>query len=165
MTLTDGSADLALVLRPATTADADAVADIHLGARRAAPMPPGIHPDHEVREWLRGRLASDEVWLALVEDEPAGYARLADDWLDDLYVLPEHAGRGIGSALLGVAKARCPAGFGLWVFEVNEPARTFYRRHGLVEVERTDGADNEEKAPDIRMEWQPGLSVRPATMA
>ena len=33
------------------------------------------------------------------------------------------------------------------------PARAFYRHHGLVELERTDGAGNEEKAPDIRMAW------------
>ncbi len=33
------------------------------------------------------------------------------------------------------------------------PARAFYARHGLVELERTDGAGNEERAPDIRMAW------------
>ena len=29
----------------------------------------------------------------------------------------------------------------------------FYRARGLVDLERTDGAANEEKAPDIRMAW------------
>ena len=46
-----------------------------------------------------------------------------------------------------------PGGFCLWVFETNTPARGFYARHGLVELERTDGAGNEEKQPDIRMAW------------
>jgi chorismate mutase len=41
----------------------------------------------------------------------------------------------------------------LWVFESNRPARTFYARRGLVELERTDGSGNEEKAPDVRMAW------------
>ena len=85
----------------------------------------------------------------------ATYARLTDTWLDDLYVHPSHAGQGLGSALLDVVKARLPEGFGLWVFEMNTPARAFYARHGLVEVERTDGSANEEKEPDIRMEWRP----------
>jgi ribosomal protein S18 acetylase RimI-like enzyme len=55
--------------------------------------------------------------------------------------------------LLDLAKALQPAGLQLWVFETNVGAQRFYRRHGFVEVERTDGAGNEEKAPDIRMAW------------
>jgi hypothetical protein len=43
----------------------------------------------------------------------------------------------------------------LWVFESNVPARRFYELHGFVAVERTDGAGNEERAPDVRMEWRP----------
>jgi chorismate mutase len=59
----------------------------------------------------------------------------------------------VGSALLDLAKTRRPDGFCLWVFEVNHPARGFYARRGLVELERTDGSANEERAPDIRMAW------------
>src|SRR5689334_18543480 len=118
-------------------------------------MPPGIHTDEEVRAWLAGRLEEDEVWVAEIDGEAAGYARFTDSWLDDLYVVPTYAGQGLGAALLDVVKARLPDGFGLWVFEMNMPARAFYGRHGLVEVERTDGSENEEKSPDIRMEWRP----------
>ena len=46
-----------------------------------------------------------------------------------------------------------PDGFCLWVFESNTGARAFYARHGLVELERTDGSGNEEKAPDVKMAW------------
>ena len=46
-----------------------------------------------------------------------------------------------------------PDGFGLWVFEINGPARDFYGRHGFVELERTDGSANEEQSPDIKMVW------------
>ena len=84
-----------------------------------------------------------------------GYARFTRTWLDDLYVDPDHAGEGIGSALLDLVKARHPDGFGLWVFVVNEPARAFYAARGLVEEERTDGSANEERAPDVRMSWHP----------
>jgi chorismate mutase len=69
-------------------------------------------------------------------------------------VLPERAGQGVGSALLDVVKSLLPRGFGLWVFLSNEPARRFYRRHGLVELETTDGSGNEEGAPDLRMVWE-----------
>ena len=67
--------------------------------------------------------------------------------------MPEHAGQGVGSALLDLVKAQRPDGFCLWVFEMNAPARGFYARHGLVELERTDGSGNEEQAPDVRMAW------------
>jgi len=38
---------------------------------------------------------------------------------------------------------------------VNEPARRFYERHGFVAEELTEGAANEERAPDVRYRWQP----------
>ena len=145
-----------LVLRPATEADAAAVATVHLASRAAAAMPPSVHDDDDVRRWLAGRLREDgdaEAWVADQGGLVVGYARLTGTWLDDLYVLPEHARQGVGSALLEVVKARRPDGFCLWVFEVNEPARRFYARHGLVELERADGTANEERAPDIRMVW------------
>ncbi|MEP9365538.1 GNAT family N-acetyltransferase [Nocardioides sp. CN2-186] len=142
-----------MLIRPADTADVDAVVAVHLASRGAAAMPPSIHSDDEVHGWLTGRLAEDEAWVAETEGQVVGYARLTPTWLDDLYVAPSHAGRGIGSALLEVAKAQRPDGFCLWVFEMNAPARAFYRHHGLIELERTDGSANEEKAPDVRMAW------------
>ena len=154
---TDSGVDL--LLRPATAADLPAVAEVYLAAREAAvpAMPPGIHPPDEVRTWVAGwDLDVDEVWLAEGDDRLLGFAHLTTTWLDGLYVLPATQRFGIGSALLDLAKGRRPEGFGLWVFESNTPARNFYLRHGLVEVERTDGAANEEKAPDIRMTWSPG---------
>jgi GNAT superfamily N-acetyltransferase/chorismate mutase len=142
-----------VTLRPATEADAEAVATVHLASRGAAAMPAGVHPEHEVRAWLAARLAEDEVWVAEADGCVVGYARLTPTWLDDLYVDPAFARQGVGTALLEVVKAQRPRGFCLWVFESNTPARAFYARHGLVELERTDGSANEERAPDVRMAW------------
>jgi len=117
-------------------------------------MPPGVHPEHEVRAWLTERHGDDAMWVAEVDGGGvAAYARFSETWLDDLYVAPGHARQGLGSALLDLVKAQRPAGFCLWVFEMNAPARGFYAHHGLVELERTDGASNEEKQPDIKMAW------------
>jgi GNAT superfamily N-acetyltransferase/chorismate mutase len=142
-----------LTLRPAVPEDLDQMVAVHLSSRGAAAMPPGIHPQHEVRAWLTERLDLDEVWAAEVEGEVAAYARFTPTWLDDLYVAPDRAGQGLGSALLDLVKAHRPEGFCLWVFEMNVPARGFYAHHGLVELERTDGSGNEEKQPDIKMAW------------
>lgn len=145
-----------LALRPATAADLPVISEIHLAARRAAGVafPPGVHGDDEVRAWVSGwDLTSYDVWLATLGEQPAGYARSTPTWLDDLYVHPDHQGRGVGAALFGTVAAHRPDGFCLWVFESNEPARAFYRRQGCLELERTDGSANEEQAPDIRVAW------------
>jgi GNAT superfamily N-acetyltransferase len=142
-----------VTLRPAVPGDVESIVSVHLSSRAAAAMPPGIHPEHEVRAWLTERLDLDEVWAAEVDGDVAAYARFTDRWLDDLYVTPDRSGQGLGSALLDLVKAQRPRGFCLWVFEMNEPARGFYARHGLVELERTDGSGNEEGQPDIKMAW------------
>jgi GNAT superfamily N-acetyltransferase/chorismate mutase len=144
-----------LELRPATADDLPAVADLLIRAREAAypAMPHGIHPPDDVRAWVSSwDFATHSVWLASA-DSLLGYARFDDIWLDDLYVDPAAQGTGVGSALLDLVKAQRPTGFCLWVFESNEPARAFYRARGLVDLERTDGSANQEKAPDVRMAW------------
>lgn len=145
-----------LVVRPATVDDLAAVADLHVRAREAAvpAMPPSVHPADEVRAWVHSwDLRASEVWLACRDDRVVGYSRSTPTWLDDLYVDPDHQGAGVGSTLLDLVKAQRPDGFCLWVFESNTPARGFYARHGLVELERTDGHANEERRPDVRMAW------------
>jgi GNAT superfamily N-acetyltransferase/chorismate mutase len=143
-------------LRLAGHDDLPAVAELYLAARRAAVplMPPGVHPDDDVRRWVGAwDLSTHEVWLAEADGTLVGFATLTATWLESLYVAPSAQRAGIGSALLDVAKAQRPHGFALWVFESNVPARSFYARHGLVELERTDGSANEERRPDIRMAW------------
>lgn len=145
----------AVTLRPATVDDAEAVARVHTDTRRAAfpAMPRGLHTHDETRAWVRTRLGEAQFWVAEAEGVVVAYAAVSPGWLDDLYVLPSSAGHGIGSALLDLVKGLSPEGFALWVFESNEPARRFYRNRGLLELERTDGRGNEERAPDIRMAW------------
>jgi chorismate mutase/GNAT superfamily N-acetyltransferase len=143
-----------LLLRHATEADAAAVAEVYLAARRAAPMPSPVRSDDEVRAWVAEKLRGyDETWVAEADGQVVGFARVAGDWLDDLYVVPRRSREGIGSALLDLVKSLRPHGFCLWVFETNEPARRFYARAGLVELARTDGSDNEEHAPDLKVAW------------
>jgi GNAT superfamily N-acetyltransferase/chorismate mutase len=145
-----------LSLRRATADDLAAVAEVHLAARHGAgdAFPPPVHPDHEARAWVAGwDLSTYDVWVAERDGEPAGYARWTATWLDDLYVHPDHQGHGVGTALFELVASTRPRGFCLWVFESNAPARAFYRRRGCLELERTDGSANEERAPDIRVAW------------
>jgi chorismate mutase/GNAT superfamily N-acetyltransferase len=144
-----------LLIRPADAADVPALAAVLRASRDAAvpAMPPALHTEEEHVGYFTDRLATSEVWVAADEAGVLGFAHVDGGWLEGLYVRPDVAGQGVGTALLDVVKALRPGGFALWVFETNEPARRFYRRHGLVELEHTDGSANEERAPDLRMAW------------
>ena len=81
-----------------------------------------------------------------------GIIAFRNDWIDQLYVLPEVQGCGVGSELLQVAKRACDC-LQLWTFQRNLRARRFYEARGFALVEETDGARNEEKEPDARYLW------------
>lgn len=145
-----------LLLRRADPADAEVLAQLFVEAREEAfpAMPRPVHGPDAIRTWFRELLEGGrETWVAERSGEVVGYLVLDPQWLDSLYVRPDLTGRGIGGVLLGLAKSLRPGGFGLWVFQSNEQAQRFYLRHGLVEIRRTDGSDNEERAPDIELAW------------
>jgi GNAT superfamily N-acetyltransferase len=93
-----------------------------------------------------------EVWVA-EEEAVIGFVALSTEKVEQLYVHPDHQGRGVGGALLAKAKERLPSGFTLWVFQQNEQARRFYEANGLRLLQLTDGSGNEEKTPDALYEW------------
>jgi GNAT superfamily N-acetyltransferase len=134
--------------------DARAAADLYLRAReaalRAGSMPAGVHDDDDVRGYFASHIVEDwELWVAEQDGALAGILVLDGDFVEQLYVEPGLTGRRIGSALLAVAKRERPRGLRLWAFQTNTGARRFYERHGFIEVRRTDGRDNEERAPDV----------------
>jgi GNAT superfamily N-acetyltransferase len=141
--------------------DARAAADLYLRARaaalRAGSIPPGIHDAEDVRAYFASHIVEDcELWVAERDGAVAGILVLDGDFVDQLYVEPQLTGRGIGSALLDVAKRERPAGLQLWTFQSNAGAQRFYERHGFVAVRRTDGRDNEERAPDVLYAYRTG---------
>jgi GNAT superfamily N-acetyltransferase len=148
-----------LTIRRGGPRDARAAADLWLRAREAAipAIPPPVHDADDVRDHFASHVVADcELWLA--EDERGeleGILVLDGDWVDQLYVDPRRTGRGIGSSLLDAAKRERPHGLRLWTFQSNAGAQRFYLRHGFVEADRTDGRDNEERAPDILYVYPP----------
>jgi GNAT superfamily N-acetyltransferase len=143
-------------IEEAGPADADALAAIFTASRLAAmPWLARLHSAAEDRRFIADQVigASDEVLLVRREGHPIGFLALRGAMVEHLYVEPGAQRTGIGSALLEAAKSRRPGGLRLWVFQRNDGARAFYARHGFAEVERTDGAANEEREPDMLLAW------------
>ena len=145
-----------LLIRPLEPSDTDEAAAVWWRSRHAegSLLPAAIHTAEQVAAWFAEVLLPDaQTWVALDDGRIVAVLTLDGDDLDQLYVDPDVAGRGVGSTLVDLAKDLRPGGLALWTFQTNLRAQAFYQAHGFVEVRRTDGAENEERAPDVRMTW------------
>lgn len=96
----------------------------------ASPMPSRA----ELRERIDRELAAGwELFLAEDCDRVIGMLALipSEAILDQIFVLPEAQGSGVGTKLLDMAKRRLPGGFRLRMASANGRAARFYERSGL----------------------------------
>jgi GNAT superfamily N-acetyltransferase len=151
-----------LELRLATPGDADVVATVLLRSRKElVACAPLVHSDESVRGFVRQRLIpAGRTTVAVTESGVIGFLswRVEADasWIDQLYLLPEWVGRGIGTRLLERARRELPAPMRLYTFQCNEAACRFYERRGFRAIAFGDGSGNEERCPDVLYEWRPG---------
>jgi GNAT superfamily N-acetyltransferase len=139
-----GPADPAV--RLAGVADADVVAQLlHDFNTEFESATPGAAV---LAERLRAHLAGDDLFVVLAGDPPAGFGLVTlrpSPWydgpvalLDELYVVPDRRGGGIGSALLERActesRERQAGELQINVDEVDVDARRFYERHGFTNL-------------------------------
>jgi GNAT superfamily N-acetyltransferase len=156
--VTGGSrASTATTIRKAAAADAEAVADVYLASFGATYDFPLAHTDDEVRAWIRDSvIPAGGTWVALDQaGSTVGMMVVAAGELDQLYVLPNRLGEGIGRRLLDIARRESPSGLSLYTFQVNARARRFYERNAFVAEWFGDGSANEEGQPDLRYVWRP----------
>jgi GNAT superfamily N-acetyltransferase len=102
--------------------------------------------ESELGRWLFGDRPAATVTLATEDDGAvAGMALwyptfstflgVPGAWLEDLFVLPAHRGRGHGRALLDHLRARTPGRVEWAVLDWNEQAIGFYNRLGARPIE------------------------------
>lgn len=135
-------------------------------------VPQDLHTPAEDRLWMRDVFLQQLVLVAEERIEAkhegggngsrlVGFLSMGQGTIHNLYIRPSHQARGIGQALLGTAKESSGGELKLWVFEPNEGAIRFYKRHGFTTLIKTDGQDTEEKVPDRQMVWRSGdVTVR-----
>jgi GNAT superfamily N-acetyltransferase len=112
-----------------------------------------VTTEENVREHVFGENPVAEVLLAFWDQEPVGFALYFRNfstflgqpgiYLEDLFVEPEHRGKGIGKALLKqLARIAVERGYGRleWaVLDWNTPSIEFYRRLGAAPLDAWTG--------------------------
>lgn len=149
-----------------TEQHAQAAAQVHRRSFDAQlPWLSDLHTPEEDTGYFRDHVFRDcTVWGIFAGDVLAGMIAFRPGWVDQLYVLPEYQGKGIGHSLLELAQANSDE-LQLWTFQKNDAARRFYKKHGFAAVEFTDGAGNEEREPDMRYHWRRSGAQAPTPSA
>jgi mycothiol synthase len=114
-------------------------AAFHTAYRRSFADRPGFPdtPQEEWLEWLRSDpdFSPEHSRVALAADgEPAGFVTLAGDWVEQVGVVPEHRGRGLGAHLVVRSlRAMQRQGYDMaWLcVNVDNPSRELYERLGF----------------------------------
>ena len=137
-------------IRPATEADVPLIVRFIRGLAEYERL---LHEceatEEKIRASLFGPRPDAEVVIAEVDGEPAGFALFFHNYstflarrglyLEDLFVLPDHRGGGVGRALLEhLARLAVERGCGRlewWVLDWNEPAIRFYRSLGAAPMD------------------------------
>jgi predicted N-acetyltransferase YhbS len=143
--------DNRLAWRPANARDLDALFEVHQASVRE--LCAGAYSAQHIEQWFEGRspqiyqplLEQGNMWLAHVRERAVGFVGTTPGEIVSLFVAPDWAGQGLGSALLhrGLADAsRRHPGPVTAVATLN--AVGFYARHGFKRVDEghfTRGVD------------------------
>lgn len=141
-----------MILRQATEQDINIIAKILGDWCETTAYIPALHTRAEDRGFITRVVATQDVLVA-DSDGVQGFIARQNDEINHLYLSPPARGRGTGTALLEEMKTRSDT-LSLWCFQANTGARRFYERHGFTAEKFTDGADNEERLPDIHYCWE-----------
>ena len=141
-------------LRPAVEADAAEIAALFATSRRLLTFLPDLHTVEEDRIYVRDKVLRDfRVTVAERDGAIVGFMAELEGWIEHLYIDAAQLRSGVGSVLIADAQSR-NEDLQLWCFANNLRGRAFYERMGFEAVKFTDGAGNEQKAPDILYRWE-----------
>jgi ribosomal protein S18 acetylase RimI-like enzyme len=112
------------------------------------------HFFYEDQDYFRDHiLKENQIFVVESEARLVAFMAMRDDFIDQLYVHPDHQNRGIGKALLEYARQRSPEHLWLYTLQINMNARAFYERSGFT-AERFGFSPPPENEPDVEYHWR-----------
>jgi ribosomal protein S18 acetylase RimI-like enzyme len=153
------------VLTRATAADMPEVARVFRASREhSLPYLPDLHsPQEDLAFFTDVVFPNNIVIVARASDshasadltnasQIAGFIAFDKSFVHHLYLRPQYLRHGLGTRLLNEAMSKRDR-LKLFAFQRNVNARAFYEKHGFTAVTFSDGAETEEKEPDVLYEW------------
>lgn len=112
------------------------------------------HFFYEDQDYFQNRiLQKNKVWVVDVDGRPVAFIAMENDFIDQLYVHPDHWRRGVGEVVLGFAREQYPDHLWLYTLQVNVNARAFYEKNGFV-AEKFGFSNPPENEPDVEYHWR-----------
>jgi GNAT superfamily N-acetyltransferase len=100
-------------------------------------------------------LLNKEVWVAVDEmDRPVGFLAMNAEFIDCLYVHPDHWRQGVGGELLRWAVKLSPERVWLYTLQINTVAQMFYEKNKFRIIARGISPAPESE-PDLTYEFIP----------
>jgi len=98
-------------------------------------------------------LKKNKVWVVEENDRVIAFMAMENEFIDQLFVHPDHWRQGVGKALLDFARKQSPEHLWLYTLQVNVNARAFYEKNGFV-AEKFGVSPPPENAPDVEYHWR-----------
>jgi len=112
------------------------------------------HFFYEDVEYFRNKvLLRNKVYVVEKNEYPIAFMAMENDFIDQLYVHPDHWRQGVGEMLLNFAKEKYSDHLWLYTLQVNFNARAFYEKNGFV-AEKFGFSDPPESEPDVEYHWR-----------
>jgi GNAT superfamily N-acetyltransferase len=148
---------MGVLIRPYVDSDFDLVTSIWLGSWQSTGIPSPVTLDELRERWPQELTKGWIVHVATIEPELVGFLALHRDRLEQLFVAPDHQGRGVGKQLLDLAKRQMPSGFHLTT-GLQSRAGRFYEREGLSRGEESVHPRFGHEI--VRFDWRPLSDVQ-----
>lgn len=111
------------------------------------------HTFEEDRVYFRDHiLRENDVWVVELDGDSVAFMAIKGDFIDHLYVHPDHQRVGLGESLLAHAQTISPRHLWLYTFQSNTYGRAFYEKNGFVAV-KFGVSSAPESWPDVAYHW------------
>ncbi|MBE0683379.1 MAG: GNAT family N-acetyltransferase [Anaerolineales bacterium] len=103
--------------------------------------------------FINAVIPDNQLWVYELDDKPVAFLGLEEDFIDRIYVDPNYHRRGIGQALLDLAKTLSPHHLWLYTHAANKMARAFFEKNNFI-AENFGVSPAPESEPDVEYHWR-----------